>query len=103
MLYATMASGSNAMFVSMDLMRQHKSLLRDVHLQWEFKKWQCSHQYFVQTKIGKFHITAPFVYIPAAQKNDNHWHIPYVNDGFTYPDLYEFPNKWYCFRCNEKT
>ncbi|XP_012227715.1 mitochondrial ribonuclease P catalytic subunit [Linepithema humile] len=104
MLYATMASGENAMFVSLDLLRQHKHSLKDLHLQQEFKKWQYSHQYFVR-KNGTsryFKIEEPFIYLPTVQKNGDCWHIPYVSDDFTYADLHEFPNKWYCFKYDKK-
>lgn len=104
MLYATMASGKDAMFVSLDLLRQHKHSLQDSRLQQEFKKWQYSHQYFVRKDAASkcLKIEKPLVYLPTVQKNGDHWHIPYVSDDFTYPDSYEFPNEWYCFRCDKK-
>lgn len=98
LLYATLASGKNAMFVSSDLMRQHRYLLDDKHLQWVFKKWQCSHQYLVKTNGMKFQIISPFNFIPHAQKNSDSWHISYVNDSLA--EVYEFPDKWYCFHKN---
>lgn len=102
MLYATMSSGKNTKFVSLDLMRQHKHSLKDLHLQREFKKWQCSHQYFVRTKSAtSFHIQEPFVYVPTAQKNGDCWHVPYVSDDFTYAESLEFPDKWYCLKYNK--
>lgn len=101
LLYATLSSGKNAMFVSLDLMRQHKHSLQDLHLQKEFKKWQCSHQYFIRKKNGKMHIQEPFVYVPTAQKNGNYWHVPYVSDDSTYADSFKFPDKWYCFKYNK--
>lgn len=100
-LYATMASGNNAMFVSLDLMRQHMHSLQEPRLQKEFKKWQCSHQYLVRTRgLGDIHIQEPFIYMPIAHKNNDHWHIPYVSDDSTYTNSYDFPDKWYCFQYN---
>lgn len=98
LLYATLASGEKAMFVSLDLMRQHKCLLEDKHLQLIFKKWQCSHQYFVKANrnLG-IKIIPPFTFIPHTQKNFDSWHIPYISDDSTNPETYEFPDMWYCF------
>lgn len=99
MLYATMSSGKNAKFVSLDLMRQHKHSLKDLPLEKEFKKWQCSHQYFVKKKSAtRLYIQEPFVYVPTAQKNGDHWHVPYVSDDSTYAETLEFPDKWYCLK-----
>ncbi|KAL6438829.1 hypothetical protein ACFW04_003723 [Cataglyphis niger] len=100
-LYATMSSGKNAKFVSLDLMRQHKHSLKDVHLQRKFRKWQCSHQYFVMKTATGIRIQEPFVYMPTVQKNGNCWHVPYVNDDFTYAESFEFPDKWYCLKYNK--
>lgn len=92
-----MSSGKNAKFVSLDLMRQHKHCLKDLHLQKEFKKWQCSHQYFVKKKSAtSLYIQEPFIYVPTAQKNGDYWHVPCVNDDSTYAESLEFPDKWYC-------
>ncbi|KMQ92668.1 mitochondrial ribonuclease p protein 3 [Lasius niger] len=102
LLYATMSSGKSAMFVSLDLMRQHKHSLKDLNLQREFKKWQCSHQYFVQKSATGINIQEPFVYLPTAQKNGDCWHVPYVSDDFTYAESFEFPDKWYCFKYNKQ-
>ncbi|KAM0735153.1 Mitochondrial ribonuclease P catalytic subunit [Formica fusca] len=101
LLYATISSGKNAKFVSLDLMRQHKHSLKDMHLQREFRKWQCSHQYFVMKSANGIHIQEPFVYMPTVQKNGDCWHVPYVNDDFTYAESYEFPDKWYCLKYNK--
>ncbi|XP_072754329.1 mitochondrial ribonuclease P catalytic subunit isoform X2 [Anoplolepis gracilipes] len=101
-LYATMSSGKNTKFVSLDLMRQHKHSLKDLHLQREFKKWQCSHQYFVRKTKTDIHIQEPSVYLPTAQKNGDCWHVPYVNDDFTYAESFEFPDKWYCLKYKDK-
>lgn len=97
-----MSSGKSAMFVSLDLMRQHKHSLKDLNLQREFKKWQCSHQYFVQKSATGINIQEPFVYLPTAQKNGDCWHVPYVSDDFTYAESFEFPDKWYCFKYNKQ-
>ncbi|XP_032679949.1 mitochondrial ribonuclease P catalytic subunit isoform X2 [Odontomachus brunneus] len=99
LLYATLASGEKAMFISSDLMRQHKHLLDDKHLQQVFKKWQCSHQCFVKMSGMKFRVVPPFNFIPHAQKNSNFWHISCINDNLA--DVYEFPDKWYCFHKNK--
>ncbi|XP_024886254.1 mitochondrial ribonuclease P catalytic subunit [Temnothorax curvispinosus] len=101
-LYATMASGINAMFVSLDLMRQHKHSLRDNHLQQTFRKWQYSHQYLIKPSKTGIRIQEPFPCMPFVQKIDNCWHLPYISEDLTYVESYEFPNKWYCLKRNEK-
>ncbi|XP_014482187.1 PREDICTED: mitochondrial ribonuclease P protein 3 [Dinoponera quadriceps] len=102
LLYATLASGENAMFVSSDLMRRHKSLLQDKRLQWVFKKWQCSHQYFTKSRGPHVQITSPYNFMPHSQKNSDSWHIPYISDDSTNPDTHEFPDLWYCFHKKRK-
>ncbi|KAL6257960.1 hypothetical protein P5V15_011557 [Pogonomyrmex californicus] len=101
MLYATMASGLNAKFVSLDLMRQHKYSLKDPHLQQEFKKWQFSHQYFVKTSLTGIRIQEPVEYVSTMQKNDNTWHIPYIKEKIINTNLHEFPDNWFCFKYNK--
>ncbi|RLU23165.1 hypothetical protein DMN91_005443 [Ooceraea biroi] len=103
-LYATMASGINAMFVSSDLLRQHKHSFKKLNLYQEFHHWQCSHQYSLIKFNKSIRIQKPFVYLPSAQKNDDHWHIPYVADDCTMTnfDFHEFPDKWYCLRQEKK-
>jgi len=101
-LYATMVSGMNTMFVSLDLMRQHMHSLNNTRLRQEFKKWQFSHQYFVKTSANGIRIQEPFVCMPIAQKTDNCWHVPYTSDNFIGARSREFPNKWYCLKHNEK-
>jgi len=94
-LYATMASGINAMFVSLDLMRQHKHSLQDEQLQQKFTKWQYSHQYFIKTSATGIRVQEPFAYMPTVQKNDNCWHIPCISEDFINT---EFPDKWFCLK-----
>ncbi|KAG5331998.1 MRPP3 ribonuclease, partial [Acromyrmex charruanus] len=104
-LYATMACGMNAMFVSSDLMRQHKYSLQDADLQQKFKKWQFSHQYFIKFSATGIRIQDPFTYLPIVQKNDNCWHVPCVTEDLnreTLKEFYEFSDKWYCLKYNEK-
>ncbi|KAG5308414.1 MRPP3 ribonuclease, partial [Acromyrmex insinuator] len=103
-LYATMACGMNTMFVSSDLMRQHKYSLQDADLQQKFKKWQFSHQYFIKFSATGIRIQDPFIYLPIVQKNDNCWHIPCVTEDLreTLKEFYEFSDKWYCLKYNEK-
>lgn len=90
------------MFVSLDLMRQYKHSLQDPHLQREFKKWQYSHQYFLNTMSNYIRVEKPLIYMPTAQKNGNGWHIPYVNDDCTSTESLIFPDKWYCLKYNGK-
>lgn len=97
-----MASGMNAMFVSLDLMRQHKHSLQDQDLQQKFKKWQYSHQYFIKTSRTGVRIQEPFAYMPIVQKNGNCWHLPHVSEDFINTSSHEFPNDWYCLKYNEK-
>ncbi|KYN28464.1 PREDICTED: mitochondrial ribonuclease P protein 3 [Trachymyrmex cornetzi] len=104
-LYATMACGMNAMFVSSDLMRQHKYSLQNEDLQHKFKKWQFSHQYFIKFSATGMRIQDPFIYLPIVQKSDNCWHVPCVTEDLskeTLKEFYEFSDKWYCFKYNEK-
>ncbi|XP_012541370.2 mitochondrial ribonuclease P catalytic subunit isoform X2 [Monomorium pharaonis] len=105
-IYATMASGMNAMFVSLDLMRQHSYSLQNEHLQQQFKKWQYSHQYFIKTSRTGIRIQEPFACMPIVQKTDNGpvdiWHVPYVNRNIISTESYVVPEKWYCFEYNKK-
>ncbi|XP_011155896.1 mitochondrial ribonuclease P catalytic subunit [Solenopsis invicta] len=101
-LYATMASGMNAMFISLDLMRQHKHSLQNEHLRQTFKKWQYSHQYFLKKSKTGIRIQDPFACMPFVQKINNCWHVPYVSDDLVIAESYEFPKKWCCFKYNEK-
>ncbi|KYM97092.1 PREDICTED: mitochondrial ribonuclease P protein 3 [Cyphomyrmex costatus] len=104
-LYATMACGMNTMFVSSDLMRQHKHSLQDKDIQQKFKKWQFSHQYFVKFSATGLRIQEPFTYLPIVQKNDNCWHVPCVTEDLNteiLKEFYEFSDKWYCLKYNEK-
>jgi len=85
----------------MDLMRQHKFSLQDELLQQTFKKWQYSHQYFIETSKTGIRIQEPFAFMPFVQKNNDCWHVPYVNDNFINVEShesYDFPNKWYCLK-----
>lgn len=105
LLYATMASGMNAMFISLDLMRQHKYSLQDDILRQRFTKWQYSHQYFIKKSITGIRIQEPFAYMPTVQKNNNCWHMPYVtsdNENINTQSYFEFPDKWYCFKHKRK-
>lgn len=97
-----MANGINTMFVSLDLMRQHKHSLQDNHLKQIFKKWQHSHQYFFKRSKTGIRIQEPFACMPIVQKNENYWHLPYLSDDVVNTESYDFPNKWYCFKYNEE-
>lgn len=47
-VYAALASGPHTLFLSGDLMRDHYSRLDDPRLIHLFKRWQLSHQMFLQ-------------------------------------------------------
>ncbi|KYQ52607.1 Mitochondrial ribonuclease P protein 3 [Trachymyrmex zeteki] len=104
-LYATMACGMNTMFVSSDLMREHKHSLQDEDLQQKFMKWQFSHQHLIKFSATGIRIQDPFIYLPIVQKNDNCWHVPCVTEDLNkeiLKEVYEFSDKWYCLKYNEK-
>ncbi|KYN34469.1 Mitochondrial ribonuclease P protein 3 [Trachymyrmex septentrionalis] len=102
-LYATMVSGMNAMFVSSDFMRQQKHSLQNDDLQQKFKKWQISHQYVIKSSATGIRIQDPFTYLPIVQKSDNCWHVPCLTEDLNkeiLKEFYEFSDKWYCFKYN---
>ncbi|KAL0125409.1 hypothetical protein PUN28_004499 [Cardiocondyla obscurior] len=100
MLYATMASGINTMYISSDFMREHYYSLRDQRLQQTFEKWQSSHQYFIKTSKTGIRIQEPFNFTLGVQKNNDCWHVPLVNEEFRDTKSYDFSNMWYCFKRN---
>ncbi|XP_011870761.1 PREDICTED: mitochondrial ribonuclease P protein 3 [Vollenhovia emeryi] len=102
-LYATLASGINSKFISLDLMRQHKHSLQNSDLQRAFKKWQYSHQYFVERSKTGIRMLEPFACMPNVQKSGNCWHVPCVSDDIIKTESYKFPDKWYCLKYTKKT
>ncbi|XP_060814792.1 mitochondrial ribonuclease P catalytic subunit [Bombus pascuorum] len=80
LLYAAFASGENARIISRDLLRQHVFALHDIELNVLFKKWQLSHQFFVDQWKGYIQLNALKPIDAIVQKQNNTWHIPYVTN-----------------------
>lgn len=97
LLYATLHSGQHCLFVSRDLMRDHKACLPYGAVRRLFFKWQRGHQLVVQG-----HVTAGrrvrFLSIPSydtiVQTTADSWHLPY--DDTDDRSTYEVPQRWLC-------
>ncbi|XP_043677206.1 mitochondrial ribonuclease P catalytic subunit [Vespula pensylvanica] len=93
MLYATLASGSNARFLSVDLLRGHLNKLKDVNMRKAFTRWQLTHRYSWNHVGQKNILINPISYNPYAQINNGHWHIPYKE---TNKSLHTPIDTWVC-------
>lgn len=86
-LFATVSSGKNTIFVSNDFMRQHKFALSDPKVSMLFKRWQHYHQYtsFVNSRgVNLVPLSGSVMdrehYINSGvQKTGSYWHIPFHN------------------------
>ncbi|KAL2719251.1 mitochondrial ribonuclease P catalytic subunit [Vespula squamosa] len=92
-LYATLASGNNAKFMSLDLLRQHYNKLKDVNMQKEFMRWQLTHRYSWNCVNRMNILVNPISYNPYAQVKNGHWHIPYTEANKL---LYKPTDTWVC-------
>ncbi|XP_064179487.1 mitochondrial ribonuclease P catalytic subunit isoform X1 [Anguilla rostrata] len=97
LLYAALHSGNHCIFVSRDLMRDHKACLPNGAIRRLFFKWQRGHQLvlstFVPGKRVRFQQIQSFDTI--IQTDRTSWHIPYDEDGGD-RCTYEVPQKWLC-------
>ncbi|XP_033123858.1 mitochondrial ribonuclease P catalytic subunit-like [Anneissia japonica] len=98
MLYASLHSGPQAVFVTRDMFRDHKALLDyDTHV--AFVKWQRSHQLsFINFKKGRPLFKACRVEDTITQTTGDTWHIP-VDDGIN-QFAYQLPTTWLCAKRN---
>nr|XP_002741342.2 PREDICTED: mitochondrial ribonuclease P protein 3-like [Saccoglossus kowalevskii] len=95
LLYATLHSGNNAVYVSRDMMRDHKALL-DKQTHAYFVRWQRSHQ-FVPEKIRKNKpplFQRPLLHDTRLQTDGKSWHIPI--DFELSNQHWKLPNVWLC-------
>ncbi|XP_015182758.1 PREDICTED: mitochondrial ribonuclease P protein 3 [Polistes dominula] len=100
-LYATLASGNNSKFISIDQMRQHHHKLKKFNLHKDFIRWQFSHQYtWYYNNVTKMStLIEPISYDSFMHNQNGHWHIPY-NDSLKQRHT---PSKtWVCLRCPKK-
>ncbi|XP_014604961.1 PREDICTED: mitochondrial ribonuclease P protein 3 [Polistes canadensis] len=97
-LYATLSSGNNSKFVSIDQMRQHHHKLKKFNLQKEFIRWQFSHQYtwYFDNVTKKLIVVEPILYNSFAQVKNGHWHIPYKD---SMKALHKPAETWACLHC----
>ncbi|XP_043590554.1 mitochondrial ribonuclease P catalytic subunit isoform X2 [Bombus pyrosoma] len=98
LLYAAFASKKNARIISKDLMRQHVFALQDIELNALFKKWQLSHQFFIDAKKGYMQLNAMYPIDAIVQKHNNSWHIPYVATDKISRMRHTCSNDWMCFK-----
>ncbi|KAM3850591.1 mitochondrial ribonuclease P catalytic subunit [Diretmus argenteus] len=96
LLYATLHSGNHCLFVSRDLMRDHKACLPhgDARL---FFKWQRGHQLVVGGSITagrRVRFQSIPTYDTIVQTTGDSWHIPY--DDTEDRSAYEVPQRWLC-------
>lgn len=100
-IYAAMSKGLGTKFLSRDLMRQHKSLLKNAPMQRLFNQWLWTHQYkirFHQDNIG-FKVIEPSPILLIPQRINNSWHIPvFASDAPMNTDFHSPPLKWVCFQ-----
>ncbi|XP_054469401.1 mitochondrial ribonuclease P catalytic subunit [Anoplopoma fimbria] len=97
LLYATLQSGNHCLFVSRDLMRDHKACLPDGATRRLFFKWQRGHQLLVDgyvTAGRKVHFQSIPSYDTIVQTSADSWHIPY--DDTEDRSTYEVPQRWLC-------
>lgn len=97
LLYAALNSGNHCLFVSRDLMRDHKACLSDALTRRLFFKWQRGHQMAVFGLISpehrvRFKVIPPYDTI--IQGSGSSWHIPYDNSEDR--STYEVPQYWLC-------
>lgn len=97
-LYATLSSGNNSKFVSIDRMRQHHHKLKKFNLHKDFIRWQFGHQYtwHFDDLIKKHILVDPVSYNSFAQVKNGHWHIPYKD---SMKALHRPAETWVCLRC----
>ncbi|XP_050475201.1 mitochondrial ribonuclease P catalytic subunit isoform X1 [Bombus huntii] len=98
LLYAAFASRKNGRIISKDLMRQHIFALQDIELNALFKKWQLSHQFFIDVKKGFMQLNSLFPIDAIVQKQNNSWHIPYVANDKISRMRHTCTNDWLCFK-----
>lgn len=97
LLYATLHSGNHSLFLSSDLMRDHKACMPDNATKRIFFKWQRGHQLVVSSlyAVGR---KVTFKGIPRydtiVQTSEGSWHIPY--DDSSDRSTHEVPQKWLC-------
>ncbi|KAI4475459.1 hypothetical protein M0802_015148 [Mischocyttarus mexicanus] len=94
-LYATLASGNNAKFVSDDQMRQYYHEFKKLNLHKSFIRWQFSHQYtFLREDTSdRIALLEPVLHNPFAQVQNGHWHIPYKD---SQKALHKPSQTWVC-------
>lgn len=100
-LYATLSSGQNSKFVSIDQMRQHHHIFKKCNLHKVFIRWQFSHQYtwYFDYVAKQQVLEEPILYNCFAQVKNGHWHIPYKDSR---KELHKPPKTWVCLRCPNK-
>ncbi|XP_028251271.1 mitochondrial ribonuclease P catalytic subunit [Parambassis ranga] len=97
LLYATLHSGNHCLFVSRDLMRDHKACLPDGAARRLFFKWQRGHQLVVDGWVAagrKVRFQSIPSYDTIVQTSGDSWHIPY--DDTEDRSTYEVPQRWLC-------
>ncbi|KAJ8288991.1 hypothetical protein COCON_G00016500 [Conger conger] len=97
-LYAALHSGNHCVFVSQDLMRDHKACMPNSAMKRLFFKWQRGHQLVLNTWILKkvhFQFQTIQDYDTIVQTDKTSWHIPYDADGVD-RCTFEVPQKWLC-------
>ncbi|XP_071962546.1 mitochondrial ribonuclease P catalytic subunit-like [Antedon mediterranea] len=94
MLYATLHSGPKAVFVTRDMLRDHKALF-DHRTHVCFIKWQRGHQLaFINFKRGRPHFKSCRVEDTITQTTGDTWHIPL--DAKDNQFAYQLPTTWLC-------
>lgn len=79
-------------------MRQHVFALQDIKLNVLFKKWQLSHQFFIDVKEGCVQLNSLFPVDSMVQKHNNSWHIPYVANSSISRMRHTCTSDWMCFK-----
>ncbi|KAJ8290301.1 hypothetical protein GJAV_G00011110 [Gymnothorax javanicus] len=97
LLYAALHSGNHCVFVSRDLMRDHKACLPSTALRRLFFKWQRGHQLVLENDSPGRKVCFQRIHShdTIIQTDTSSWHIPYDEDGEDRCS-YEVPQKWLC-------
>uniref|UniRef100_A0A3P8UCC5 Mitochondrial ribonuclease P catalytic subunit n=1 Tax=Cynoglossus semilaevis TaxID=244447 RepID=A0A3P8UCC5_CYNSE len=93
LLYAALHSGAQCVFVSKDLMRDHKASLQDQTTRRVFFKWQRGHQLVLDGYVVEGRTVR---YDTVVQTSGDSWHIPYDDQDDQDRTTYEVPQKWLC-------
>ncbi|XP_022913481.1 mitochondrial ribonuclease P catalytic subunit [Onthophagus taurus] len=99
-LYCALHSGNDTKIVTRDLMRSHLFLLKDKRLKKLFKRWLIQNRlHLITAKPGTVIFKQPLKYMITPQKNENTWHVPYIEEIKENPKSIKY--EWLCIDLNK--